>query len=81
MNKRIRRKPTKPSRNKRASPLAKRPAGLEPLRRFDEVLALIEAARGRAYLAVNTELIGLYWQPGEYISKKIANAEWGRCRR
>lgn len=44
---------------------------------FDEVLALIEAARRRAYQAVNTELIGLYWQLGEYMSKKIASAEWG----
>ncbi len=46
-------------------------------RRFDEVLALIEAARGRAYRAVNTELVTLYWQIGEYISKKIKSAEWG----
>jgi predicted nuclease of restriction endonuclease-like (RecB) superfamily len=41
------------------------------------VLALIEAARGRAYRAVNTELVTLYWQIGEYISKKIETAEWG----
>ena len=45
--------------------------------KFDEVLALIEAARGRAYQAVNSELVGLYWQLGEYISTKIASAEWG----
>jgi predicted nuclease of restriction endonuclease-like (RecB) superfamily len=45
--------------------------------RFDEVIALIEAARGRAYQAVNAELIGLYWQLGEYINRKIASAEWG----
>lgn len=45
--------------------------------RFSEVLELIEAARGRAYQAVNTELVSLYWQLGEYISKKIASAEWG----
>lgn len=45
--------------------------------RFDDVLALIDAARRRAYLAVNTELIALYWKLGEYISKKIAAAEWG----
>ncbi|PKN50030.1 MAG: DUF1016 domain-containing protein [Deltaproteobacteria bacterium HGW-Deltaproteobacteria-20] len=44
---------------------------------FAEVLALIEAARHRAYQAVNTELIGLYWQLGEYIGKKIASAQWG----
>lgn len=45
--------------------------------RFDEVLALIEAARARAFKAVNTELVGLYWQLGEYISRKIESAEWG----
>lgn len=45
--------------------------------RFAEVLALIEAARGRAYQAVNTELVTLYWQLGEHISQKIEKAEWG----
>jgi hypothetical protein len=44
---------------------------------FDEVLALIERARHRAYQAVNTQLVDLYWQLSEYISKKIASAEWG----
>jgi predicted nuclease of restriction endonuclease-like (RecB) superfamily len=45
--------------------------------RFVDVVALIEAARGRAYQAVNAELVTLYWNLGEYISRKIANAEWG----
>lgn len=45
--------------------------------RFTEVLELIEAARRRAYQSVNSELVGLYWSLGEYISKKIAAAEWG----
>lgn len=49
----------------------------DPARKFDEVLALIEAARRRAYQAVNAELVSLYWQLGEYISRKIASAEWG----
>lgn len=44
---------------------------------FAQVLALIQAARGRAYQAVNTALIELYWQIGEHISRKIAAAEWG----
>lgn len=44
---------------------------------FAQVLALIQAARGRAYQAVNTALIDLYWQIGEHISRKIAAAEWG----
>lgn len=44
---------------------------------FEEVLALIEAARRRAYQAVNTELVGLYWELGKYISRKIESAQWG----
>jgi predicted nuclease of restriction endonuclease-like (RecB) superfamily len=44
---------------------------------FNEVLALIEAARRRAYQAVNAELVGLYWQLGEYINQKIESAQWG----
>ena len=47
------------------------------MRNFDEVLALIEAARRRAYQAINTELVDLYWNLGKYISKKITSAEWG----
>jgi hypothetical protein len=39
---------------------------------FDEVLALIDAAKARAFAVVNTTLIDLYWQLGEYISHKIA---------
>ncbi|MBN8469544.1 DUF1016 family protein [Corallococcus exiguus] len=45
--------------------------------RFAEIIVLIEAARRRAYQAVNTELVAHYWELGEYISRKIASAEWG----
>ena len=44
---------------------------------FAEVVGLIAAARQQAYQAVNTALIDLYWQVGEYISRKIEAAEWG----
>ena len=44
---------------------------------FGEILDLIAAARQRAYQAVNTALIDLYWQIGEHISRKIASTEWG----
>ncbi len=50
-------------------------APLEPA--FREVLGLIERARQRAFQAVNTELIDLYWQVGEYISRKLESAVWG----
>jgi len=43
----------------------------------DEVLTLIDAAKRRAYQAVNSELVGLYWQIGEHISCKLDSAEWG----
>lgn len=44
---------------------------------FAEVVQLIEAARKKAYHAVNTILIELYWQVGAYISAKLQAAEWG----
>jgi predicted nuclease of restriction endonuclease-like (RecB) superfamily len=44
---------------------------------FDDVLRLIDAARGRAVAAVNKELIDLYWSIGEHISRKIAVGGWG----
>ena len=44
---------------------------------FTEVADLIREARGRALQAVNTALIDLYWQVGQYVSRKIAAAEWG----
>jgi len=45
---------------------------------FAEVLALIQEGRKRAFQAVNTELIDLYWRVGEYISRRIAADGWGK---
>jgi len=44
---------------------------------FSVIVQLIQQPRGNAYKAVNAELINLYWQVGEYISKKVADASWG----
>jgi predicted nuclease of restriction endonuclease-like (RecB) superfamily len=44
---------------------------------FAEFVGLIAAARQRAFQAFNTTLIDLYWQVGEYISRKIEAAGWG----
>ena len=44
---------------------------------FNEITRLIHAARQRAVQAVNTALIELYWQVGQFISHKIEKAEWG----
>jgi predicted nuclease of restriction endonuclease-like (RecB) superfamily len=56
------------------------PTVIEPSadRAFGEVLELIQAAKQRAYHAVNTELITLYWQVGEYISRRISSDGWGK---
>jgi predicted nuclease of restriction endonuclease-like (RecB) superfamily len=44
---------------------------------FDQVAALIQAAKRRAYQAVDATLVGLYWQIGQFISQKIESSEWG----
>jgi len=44
---------------------------------FTEIIQLIKQSRTNAIKAVNAELINLYWNIGEYISKKIAQSEWG----
>jgi predicted nuclease of restriction endonuclease-like (RecB) superfamily len=46
-------------------------------RSFAEVVALIQSAKQRAMQAVNTQLVELYWQVGDYISHKLEQAEWG----
>lgn len=50
---------------------------LIPQSDFDEIAALIAAARLRAVQSVNTTLIELYWQVGQTISLKIEQAQWG----
>jgi hypothetical protein len=44
---------------------------------FSEIVRMIGTARQRAMQAVNTNLIDLYWQIGEMISRRVASAEWG----
>jgi len=54
------------------------PDAAEPVETaFAEVVGLIEQARQRAYQAVDSELVGLYWRIGQYISAKLAAAVWG----
>jgi predicted nuclease of restriction endonuclease-like (RecB) superfamily len=43
---------------------------------FIEITQRITAARQNAFQSANTVLLDLYWQIGEYISHKIAIAEW-----
>ena len=44
---------------------------------FSEVLTMIRTTRDNVLRMANTALIDLYWRLGEYISHKLANAEWG----
>jgi len=70
---------TKSPKSAKAPGKPKQATLLPPARSdFDEILRLIEAARGRAVAAVNTVLIDLYWQIGEHISRRIAADGWGK---
>ncbi len=51
---------------------------MKPEKLFNEILNMITAARQKSVLAVNIELIGLYWEIGQYISNKSNNSEWGK---
>jgi len=46
---------------------------------FNEITQLIYAARQRAVQAVNTALIELYWQVGQFISRRIGQAWIMNC--
>ena len=46
-------------------------------KRFTDIIKLIKHSRANAIKAVNAELINLYWNIGEFISKKIERSEWG----
>ena len=45
--------------------------------RFTDIIKFIKQSRTNAIKAVNAELKTLYWNIGEYISKKIEQSEWG----
>jgi predicted nuclease of restriction endonuclease-like (RecB) superfamily len=45
---------------------------------FTEVVSLIKQARYRAFKAVNTELINLYWEIGRYIAVRTEQEGWGK---
>ena len=51
---------------------------MELAQQFIEIQKLIQKAKTRAFKAVNTELIVLYWEIGKYISAKITKVEWGK---
>lgn len=45
---------------------------------FNEVIAIIDNARESAFRAVNRELINMYWDIGEYVSRRVAEGGWGK---
>ncbi|MFI5379839.1 MAG: PDDEXK nuclease domain-containing protein [Tepidisphaerales bacterium] len=65
--------------NKTTKAIVRRAAPIVPAQaEFDQILALIDAARTRAVAAVNTALIDLYWTIGEHISRRISDQGWGK---
>lgn len=44
---------------------------------FSDIVQLIRKSKLNAVKAVNTELIDLYWNIGQYISVKIRTSLWG----
>lgn len=44
---------------------------------FEKIVDIVEAARERAYRKVNEELILMYRDIGEYISRQSESAEYG----
>jgi len=57
--------------------LAKRKKNMSLKHTFGEVKKLIDEARHRALKAVNTELVMLYWNIGQYLNTLAASASWG----
>lgn len=45
---------------------------------FTDVIQLIKQSRSKAIAAVNTEMINLYWNIGQYIHNRIETTEWGK---
>src|SRR5580704_9843243 len=44
---------------------------------FINIISLIRQSQANAIRLVNTEMINLYWQVGEYISRQVAGSAWG----
>lgn len=50
---------------------------LDKQKQFSEIIQLIKDAQSNAVIAVNAELVNLYWNVGKYINKQLSNAIWG----
>ena len=54
-----------------------KPMSNEILPYANKIITLIEEAKQNALKSVNTELIKLYWNIGEYLSTESAKSSWG----
>ncbi|WP_238160914.1 PDDEXK nuclease domain-containing protein [Flavobacterium cupreum] len=45
---------------------------------FTDIIQLIKQSRSKAITTVNTEMINLYWNIGQYIHNRIETAQWGK---
>ncbi|MCC9066019.1 PDDEXK nuclease domain-containing protein [Flavobacterium piscisymbiosum] len=45
---------------------------------FTDIIQLIKQSRSKAISVVNTEMINLYWNIGQYIYNRIETAQWGK---
>jgi predicted nuclease of restriction endonuclease-like (RecB) superfamily len=50
----------------------------KPSADFSAILEIIRGGRANAYRAVNVALIDTYWAVGEHLSRKVAEAGWGK---
>lgn len=51
---------------------------MELQNQFTPISQLIAQAKERAYLAVNKELVALYWHIGQYVSLQLTTKAWGK---
>ena len=44
---------------------------------INELVAIIQSRRDKAYRKINEELVGMYFEIGKYLSAKIKMEKWG----
>lgn len=47
------------------------------MKEFSQIVQIIHSARNRALSFVNSELVNLYWQVGQYVYMRLEKATWG----
>ena len=44
---------------------------------INELIAIVQSHRDKAYRKINEELVGMYFEIGKYLSTKIKTEKWG----